>query len=207
MDTRELTAADFRADASIECDGHLHVAANLGTLNCLSIQCSGSLGIEAGTGIKAEYGIEAGCDIEAGWGIEAGAGIKAGYGIKAGWNIRAGWNIEAGAGICAGEGIKAGRGIEAVEGIEAGSGIKAGLGIEAGEGISCQCVLKWSYQLFAGVITWRQSTPEDRRIVCGRAEGGTVECGELFETGIPPTQSQCGLLKGDCDGNSRVDGG
>jgi len=77
-------------------------------------------------------------------------------------------------------------------GIDAGLGIEAGWGIKAGWGISCKCVLKWSYQLFAGVITCRQSTPEDRRIVCGRAEGGTVECGELFETGIPPTQQPCG---------------
>ena len=94
-------------------------------------------------------------------------GIKAGYGIKAGW------------------GIEAGREIEAGWEIEAGRGIKAGDGIKAGLSINCKGILKFSYQLFVGTCTWKETTDEDLIIECGKLEtDGKIVLGNLKETGI-----------------------
>ena len=106
--------------------------------------------------------------IEAGWYIKAGGSIKAGWSIEAGEYIKAGWSIEAG------EYIKAGGYIEAGE----------SYGISAGLQISCKDVLKFGLKCFAGICTWREITDEDKTIICGKLEGGTIEYGILKETGI-----------------------
>ena len=87
--------------------------------------------------------------------------------------------------IKAGYGIEAGCGIKAGYGIEAGYGIKAGCGIKAGLSIICKGILKFSYQLFAGTCTWRQTTEEDLIVKCDKLEtDGKIVLGNLKETGI-----------------------
>ena len=130
-------------------------------------------------------------------GIEAGCGIKAGDGIKAGWGIKAGDGIEAGFGIEAGCGIKAGCGIEAGYGIKAGCGIEAGYGIKAGLSIICKRILKFSYQLFSGTCTWRETKEEDLIISCGKLEtDGKIILGNLIETGIPEEVEKIKIING-----------
>ena len=68
--------------------------------------------------------------------------------------------------------------------IKAGSSIEAGSSIKAGWGIACKTLLSWKWQLFAGVCWWRKSTDKDKQIICGKAEGGTVEYGILTQTGL-----------------------
>jgi len=100
-----------------------------------------------------------------------------------------GCGIEAGGGIKAGDGIEAGWGIKAGDGIEAGWGIKAGWGIEAGLSIICKGILKFSYQLFTGICTWRKTTEEDLIIECGKLEtDGKIVLGNLKETGNIPEE-------------------
>ena len=158
----DLNADNFYKEDYIDFNGHIEIEENLGRVKFKKgIKAKGFIFIKAGSGIKAGRGIEAGLGIEAGWGIKAGLGIEAGRGIKAGLGIEAGRGIEAGLGIEAGWGIKA------------GSGIKAGEGIKAGLSVICKSVLKFSYQLFAGVCLWRESKEEDK----------VVQCRELIGTG------------------------
>ena len=87
----------------------------------------------------------------------------------------------------------AGTGIKAGTSIEAGTGIKAGEGIEAGLSITCKLVLKFNYRLFAGVAVWRDMGDEEKKITCGKLEGGTVCYGDVEELGLPepePTPEQ-----------------
>ena len=82
-------------------------------------------------------------------------------------------------------GIKAGWEIEAGCGIKAGWGIEAGRGIKAGLSINCKGILKFSYQLFVGTCTWKETTDEDLIIECGKLEtDGKIVLGNLKETGI-----------------------
>ena len=73
---------------------------------------------------------------------------------------------------------------------EAGSGIKAGSGIEAGEGIvaglfiQCKKVLKFKLRLFAGVCWWREINENEKKITCGKLEGGEVCYGDVEELGL-----------------------
>ena len=94
MDTLLITRDDLDDDGgytgaeSIDCAGHVEVAADLGTVRVRGfVRAKGRVRCLAGSGIKAGEGIEAGSGIEAGWGIEAGSGIKAGEGIEAGLSI------------------------------------------------------------------------------------------------------------------------
>ena len=120
-----------------------------------------------------------------------------GCGIKAGWGIKAGDGIEAGFGIEAGCGIKAGCGIEAGYGIKAGCGIEAGYGIKAGLSIICKRILKFSYQLFSGTCTWRETKEEDLIISCGKLEtDGKIILGNLIETGIPEEVEKIKIING-----------
>ncbi len=68
---------------------------------------------------------------------------------------------------------------------EAGWGIEAGRGIKAGLSINCKGILKFSYQLFVGTCTWKETTDEDLIIECGKLEtDGKIVLGNLKETGI-----------------------
>ena len=105
--------------------------------------------------------------------------------------------IEAGCGIKAGDGIKAGWGIKAGDGIKAGYGIEAGWGIEAGLSIICKRILKFSYQLFSGTCTWRETKEEDLIISCGKLEtDGKIILGNLIETGIPEEVEKIKIING-----------
>ena len=78
-----------------------------------------------------------------------------------------------------------GCGIEAGYGIKAGCGIEAGDGIKAGLSIICKGILKFSYQLFTGTCTWRQTTEEDLIVECGKLEtDGKIVLGNLKKIGI-----------------------
>ena len=90
MDTLLITRDDLDDDGgytgaeSIDCAGHVEVAADLGTVRVRGfVRAKGRVRCLAGSGIKAGEGIEAGSGIEAGEGIEAGWGIEAGFSIVA----------------------------------------------------------------------------------------------------------------------------
>ena len=69
-------------------------------------------------------------------------------------------------------------------GIKAGWGIKAGEGIKAGLSIICKGILKFSYNLFAGVCCWRKIEETDLIIECGKLEtDGEIRQGNLTEMG------------------------
>ena len=88
-------------------------------------------------------------------------------------------------------------GIEAGWGIEAGYGIKAGDGIKAGLSIICKRILKFSYQLFSGTCTWRETKEEDLIISCGKLEtDGKIILGNLIETGIPEEVEKIKIING-----------
>ena len=74
---------------------------------------------------------------------------------------------------------------KAGSGIKAGWGIKAGSGIEAGLSIICKLSLSFKYNLFAGTAWWKKAEGEDKKVKCGKLEGGTVCYGDLEETGLP----------------------
>jgi len=81
-------------------------------------------------------------------------------------------------------GIEAGLDIEAGRGIEAGLGIKAGEGIKASLSITCKKGLISGLRVFAGVCTWRETTPEENKITCASfAAKGGVGCGEVVLSG------------------------
>ena len=66
-----------------------------------------------------------------------------------------------------------------------GCGIEAGDGIKAGLSIICKGILKFSYQLFTGTCTWRQTTEEDLIVECGKLEtDGKIVLGNLKKIGI-----------------------
>ena len=79
---------------------------------------------------------------------------------------------------------------EAGTSIKAGDGIEAGTSIKAGLSISCKLVLKFSYRLFAGVAVWRNKYNEEKKITCGRLEGGEVCYGDVEELGLPEEKDQ-----------------
>ena len=82
-------------------------------------------------------------------------------------------------------------------GIEAGDGIEAGWGIEAGLSIICKRILKFSYQLFSGTCTWRETKEEDLIISCGKLEtDGKIILGNLIETGIPEEVEKIKIING-----------
>jgi len=173
-DVLKLTAADFK-----EVPG-TYYREYCGKVD-LSTEFDGSVEIEGGLGwvYFPKLWVRKHITASAGSGIEAGSGIKAGEGIKAGWGIRAGSGIEAG------EGIKAGSGIEAGWGIEAGSGILAGLSI------TCKKVLSFRFRLFAGVAVYKQTvTDEEKRVTCGRLDGGEVVYGQVVELGMGDAEAQ-----------------
>jgi len=94
-------------------------------------------------------------------------------------------------------GIEAGDGIEAGFGIKAGYGIKAGCGIKAGLSIVCKRILKFSYQLFSGTCTWRETKEEDLIISCGKLEtDGKIILGNLIETDIPEEVEKIKIING-----------
>ena len=138
--------------------GHLEIEADLGWTLFAHIRVSGYILAKSGSGISAGEGISAGDGISAGSGISAGWGISAGSGISAGWGISAG------------------------DGISAGEGISAGDGISAGLTIICKKVLKFRFQIFAGVCRWKKTNDEDKKIQCLRLEGGEVAYGILEES-------------------------
>ena len=67
---------------------------------------------------------------------------------------------------------------------------EAGTSIKAGLSISCKLVLKFSYRLFAGVAVWRNKYNEEKKITCGRLEGGEVCYGDVEELGLPEEKDQ-----------------
>ena len=84
MDTLLITRDDLDDDGgytgaeSIDCAGHVEVAADLGTVRVRGfVRAKGRVRCLAGSGIKAGWGIKAGSGIKAGWGIEAGFSIVA----------------------------------------------------------------------------------------------------------------------------------
>ena len=60
-----------------------------------------------------------------------------------------------------------------------------GSGIKAGEGIICKLVLSFKYNLFAGTSIWKKAEGSDKKIICGKLEGGEVKYGDVEETGLP----------------------
>ena len=81
----QIDAEGYYTGASAAFDGHLEIAANLGTVRFkLSVSAKGSIIATAGSGIEAGWGIKAGSGIEAGWGIEVKLRVFAGLCI---WRI------------------------------------------------------------------------------------------------------------------------
>ena len=78
-----------------------------------------------------------------------------------------------------------------------GCGIEAGYGIKAGLSIICKRILKFSYQLFSGTCTWRETKEEDLIISCGKLEtDGKIILGNLIETGIPEEVEKIKIING-----------
>jgi len=175
-------------------DGHIEIESDLGSVLFPSLRAKGRIHAQDGSGIKADKGIEAGEGIRAGLGIEAGEDIEAGRGINAGWGIKAGGGIKtredirSGLGIEAGSSIKAGEEIMAGEGIMAGGSIKAGGSIQAQLDINCAKTLSSKMRIFAGLCYWRDPTPVETQIVCGRLARGEIAYGMLVEKGMPTTK-------------------
>ena len=56
--------------------------------------------------------------------------------------------------------------------INAGDGISAGWGISAGLHIKCRKILRFTMNLFAGIVVYKKPTADEQTVECAAIEGG-----------------------------------
>jgi len=227
-----LTSADFRDGQYVKnsgllnFDGHVEIAANLGVIRLNKILVKGRLVIKEGTFLETDWSITAGGSIVSDGSIKSGGFIDSGRELTAGGSILAEWyidsvgsikvggtitvggSINSGGRITAGGSITAGGRITADLAIYSGGSIASGEGISAALSIECRHILKFKYHCFAGICTWEKIDADDKKITCGKIEGGTVLHGTVIETGLEESEKQSPLsgrnIEFELDGQKHI---
>lgn len=169
----------------LDFDGNVIIDGGLGLVRFSSLGLTGRLLVKEGTSLEVTvYSIVAGGSITVDGHIVTKESIVASQ-ITAWGSIKAGRSIETRGSIESKDGnIEAEVGhIRAHGYIKSNGFIKSGLGISATQSITCKSLLKFSNHCFAGVCSWREITDDDKKITCGKLEGGTVLHGNVVETG------------------------
>ena len=48
----------------------------------------------------------------------------------------------------------------------------------------------FKYNLFAGTACWKKAEGKDKKIICGKLEGGEVKYGDVEEIGLPKEEKE-----------------